>query len=101
MRYRAAPSGVTLSERNAAIIKGMLQRDDRQHDIAAWFGVNGGRIGEIASGTTFSGIPVAHREDLPPQGPYLSGRETAMLMQALAQARTALDRAEQFIKKGN
>jgi hypothetical protein len=28
----------------------MLARGDRQHDIALYFGVNGGRIGEIATG---------------------------------------------------
>ena len=28
----------------------MLARGDRQHDIASYFGVNGGRIGEIATG---------------------------------------------------
>lgn len=44
MRMRAEPSGISLTGTDAAIIKGMLLRGDRQHDIAAWFGVNGGRI---------------------------------------------------------
>ena len=47
---RASASGIRLNEGDAAIVKGMIGRGDRQHDIAAWFGVNGGRIGEIASG---------------------------------------------------
>jgi hypothetical protein len=42
MSRRAQPSGITLSVADAALIKGMLRRGDRQHDIAAWFGVNGG-----------------------------------------------------------
>lgn len=50
VKQKAPPSGIRLSERDAAIGKAMLARGDRQHDIAAWFGVNGGRVGEIASG---------------------------------------------------
>jgi hypothetical protein len=52
----------------------MLARGDRQHDIAAWFGVNAGRIAEIACGkfATMSAVPQGM---LPPTGPYLSGRE--------------------------
>jgi hypothetical protein len=50
MRRRAEPSGITLNETDAAVIKGMIARGDRLHDVAAWFGVNGGRIAEIASG---------------------------------------------------
>ena len=46
-RSRARASGVQLTVADAAQVKGMLLRGDRQHDIAAWFGVNGGRISEI------------------------------------------------------
>jgi hypothetical protein len=52
----------------------MLARGDRQHDIAAWFGVNGGRIAEIATGAKFSNVPVAAANTLPPPGPYPAGR---------------------------
>jgi len=45
---KAEASGVTLSYKDTQIVMGMLKRGDRQHDIAAYFGVNGGRIGEIA-----------------------------------------------------
>jgi len=98
MRYRAAPSGVTLDEDDAALVKGMLARGDRQHDIAAWFGVNGGRIGEVATERKFAHVDPAPITELPPPGPYLSGRAAAALTQALSQARYALDRAESFIK---
>lgn len=70
---RAARSGIHLDEADAAIVKGMIARGDRQHDIAAWFGVNGGRIGEISSGDNFRHV-VATTANLPPPGPYLSGR---------------------------
>jgi len=101
MRYRAEPSGVTLDEDDAAQVKGMLIRGDRQHDIAAWFGVNGGRIGEIAAGRKFVHVDAAPLAELPPPGPYPTGREAAALMQALAMARDALDRAEAFINRRN
>lgn len=66
---RAPPSGISLTEKDAAIIKGMLERGDRQHDVAAWFGVNGGRIAEIANGSRFPGVPPV-QNGLPPPGPY-------------------------------
>ena len=53
---RAINSGISLNEKDAGIVKGMLERGDRQHDIASWFGVNGGRIAEISVGKKFSYI---------------------------------------------
>jgi hypothetical protein len=91
------PSGIALDEADAALIKGMLARGDRQHDIAAWFGVNGGRIAEIATGRRFRSVSAAVAEALPPAGPYLSGRDTAVMLEALARARSALDHAEQLL----
>jgi len=67
----------------------MLARGDRQHDIAAWFGVNGGRIAEIATGATFGWIQKATM-DLPPQGPYPTGKQAAEAQAALDQALNAL-----------
>lgn len=98
MGLRAPPSGITLNEYDASIIKGMLARRDRQHDIAAWFGVNGGRIGEIATGLKFGFVAAAGANRLPPPGPYLSGRETAVLLDALTTAKNALSEAEKFIQ---
>lgn len=98
MKYRAPSSGVTLDVTDAAIAKGMLVRGDRQHDIAAWFGVNGGRIGEIASGRKFRKVAPAAEALLPPAGPYLSGKETMVALQALEEAKSALVRAERLLK---
>lgn len=61
----AQPSGIRLRDEDAALVKGMLARGDRQHDIAAWFGVNGGRIGEISTGAKFSDVKPADPADLP------------------------------------
>jgi hypothetical protein len=84
MGRRADPSGVTLDAADAAIAKGMLVRGDRQHDIAAWFGVNGGRIAEIATGAKFGSVVAA--SSLPPRGPYLSGREVHRLVTSASRA---------------
>jgi hypothetical protein len=65
---------MALNDAEIAIVKGMLIRRDRQHDIAAYFGVNGGRIGEISTGHTGANIAAAAQEDLPPAGPYMAGR---------------------------
>jgi hypothetical protein len=86
MVYRAEPSGIKLDNADAALVKGMLARGDRQHDIAAWFGVNGGRIAEIATGARFANV-AAQAADLPPPGPYLSGRQVQALVQRLMEAR--------------
>lgn len=97
-RHRAEPSGIHLSDEDAALIKGMLIRGDRQHDIAAWFGVNGGRIAEIATEITFTMVKPAPLESLPPRGPYPSGRIAHAAILALSDAKAALARAESLIR---
>lgn len=82
-KFVAPPSGNRLDEDDAAIVKGMLIRGDRQHDIAAWFGVNGGRIGEISTGAKFAEVKPVDQGELPPPGPYLSGRQSAELLALL------------------
>lgn len=72
MGTRAEPSGLVLTAEDAALIKGMIARGDRHHDIAAFFGQNSARIAEIKNGERFPDIPAANAEDLPPKGPYLT-----------------------------
>jgi hypothetical protein len=98
MAFRAPPSGVSIDCADAAIVKGMLLRGDRQHDIASWFGVNAGRIAEIATGHRFGFVQPASNNRLPPPGPYLSGKDTAIVLQALEQIREAMNRAEELIQ---
>lgn len=81
--FKAQSSGNRLDEEDAAIVKGMLARGDRQHDIAAWFGVNGGRIAEISTGAKFATVKAVEMAALPPQGPYLSGRQSSELLAKL------------------
>ena len=98
MRIRAKTSGVHLSSFDASLVKGMLDRGDRQHDIAAWFGVNGGRVAEIATGQTFEHVGKATPEELPPSGPYPSARETAVALAALEQADLAISNAKSLLQ---
>ena len=72
MATRAEPSGLALTKQDAALIRGMIARGDRHHDIAAFFGVNQGRIAEVREGSRFPGIPPTDADDLPPKGPYLT-----------------------------
>jgi hypothetical protein len=65
---RAAPSGNQLTNTSARLVLGMLARGDREHDIAAWFGVNQARVNDVKRGD-FGGISAAPEVDLPPSGP--------------------------------
>ncbi|OUU31043.1 MAG: hypothetical protein CBB97_00560 [Candidatus Endolissoclinum sp. TMED37] len=65
----------TLSNNDAAQIKGMLLRGDKPQDIAFWFGVNNGRISEIKGGVNFNYVAPAPPEKLPRKGPYPAVRE--------------------------
>ena len=67
---RAPSSGRVLNSADAALVKGMIDRGDRQHDIAAYFAVNGGRIGETSTGEKFASV-AAVTSGLPPSAPYL------------------------------
>jgi len=88
---RAESSGISLTEEDAAIVKGMLARGDRQHDIAAWFGVNGGRIGEISSGNKFEHVH-PQTDDLPPPGPYTSGKNIHEIKKKLLELKSSLSK---------
>jgi hypothetical protein len=77
----------------------MLARGDRQHDIAAWFGVNGGRIAEIATGKVHRNVQAAGKQKLPPPGPYLTGRDAHAAMFALEEASRTINAALSLIKE--
>jgi len=67
-RRRAQPGGIRFSADDAAIVKGMLERGDRQSAIAAYFGgINQGRVAEISTGQKFKEVPPALPDRLPPK----------------------------------
>lgn len=73
----------------------MLKRGDRQHDIAAYFGVNGGRIAEIAAGKNdYPNAQPANESELPPPGPYLTRYALNSVIQTLKDAIEAIEMAE-------
>ena len=82
-----------LNNQEISIVKGMLRRGDRQHDIAAYFGVNGGRIGEINTGQRGSEVSAADAQDLPPPGPYMAGRSALRARETLIALRELVDGA--------
>lgn len=47
---RANKSGFVLAPADIPIALAMVARGDRDHDIAAWFGVNPGRMKDLKNG---------------------------------------------------
>jgi hypothetical protein len=80
---RAAASGRFLSAEDAGIVKGMLARGDRQHDVAGFFGVNAGRIAEISNGAKFRDVQAADPSHLPEPGIFLSLPDRAAIAGAI------------------
>jgi hypothetical protein len=93
----ARPTAITNSA-DASIVKGMAARGDRQSDIAAWFGLNNGRINEVIKASTkharqFRDVAPAPLHALPPPGPYsyFTPRPGASLADQLQQALASQD----------
>jgi hypothetical protein len=64
----------------AALVKGMLARGDKQHDIAAYFGENAGRVIDVKFGEKYADVTAAPAERLRP--PYRAPAQ--MLIDATA-----------------
>ena len=62
------PRALSVSQEDARIILGMVARGDKNQDIAAWFGINQGRIPETKQGKYGNPQP-APTAELPPKGP--------------------------------
>jgi hypothetical protein len=60
---------MSITIEDAAVAKAMLLRGDKQHDIAAHFGVNPGRIAEIAKGARYPEVKPAPQGALPQRKP--------------------------------
>lgn len=74
--------------RETQIVKGMLSRGDKQHDIASYFGVNSGRVAEVA--TDQCDYPHAAPfppEKLPPPGPYIGAKAVFEIREIIEEAR--------------
>lgn len=92
---RAAASGQSLTYRDTRFVMGMLLRGDRQHDIAAYFGVNAGRIAEVATGDNeYPNAQPVPEEELPPPGPYLTKFALQSVIDALNESIAVIEMAE-------
>ena len=75
---------MSFTYKETRIVKGMLDRGDRQHDVASYFGVNGGRIGEVSTGKCdYPGAPPAMEGELPPPGPYVGAKTVFEIKEAI------------------
>lgn len=82
-----------LNNREMAIAKGMLLRGDKQHHIAAYFGVNGGRIADLSTGKQGAEVSAAPADELPPAGPYMAGRSALRARDTLIALRDLINDA--------
>ena len=58
---------MALTNRDVAVIAGMVGRGDKDHDIAAWFGENQARIAEAKNGA-YGPFLIDPEIELPPKG---------------------------------
>jgi hypothetical protein len=85
---------VSFSFRETQIVKGMLDRGDRQHDIASYFGVNGGRIAEISTGNCdYPTAQPCSEDKLPPSGPYVGAKTVFEIKESLLDAVALIEAA--------
>ena len=65
---------MALTNKDAQVVLGMVNRGDKHHDIAAWFGENPARVAEVIAGG-FGHPKPAEGSELPPKGsPGTKGR---------------------------
>jgi hypothetical protein len=89
-------SGYRVTDKDLPIILGMVARGDRNHNIAAWFGLNQGRIKGAKDG--MYGTPAAaHQGKLPPKGP--PGIKGRRLREASAQVLAALKKGSSGLQE--
>lgn len=82
------------NNRDTCIVKGMLIRGDRQHDIASYFGVNGGRVAEVKTeNDAFPSATPMEEDRLPPPGPYITKYAVQSVIETLQEAIDAIDMA--------
>lgn len=79
-------SGYSLTNHDASIVLGQIARGDREHDIAAWFGVNQGRIADVKEGK-WGSLTAAPETELPPKGaPGVKGRRLRAYVESAIEA---------------
>lgn len=95
-----------LTEEQVAIVKGLLARGEKQHDIAAYFGCNAGRIAEVATGQTHENVAAAKparlpaRDEMAPWGVIIADARRALRssLKAVNEALDKLEATEQWLR---
>ena len=86
---------MSLTHSETRYVKGMLARGDRQHDIASYFGLNSGRIAEVAAGNCdYPNAEPIKEGQLPPPGPYLTKYAVESVIESLNEAIKIIEIAE-------
>lgn len=88
-----------ITQEMVSMIKGMLNRGDKQQDIAACFGINSARVAEIKSGKKHAEVKAAPDEALPPVPPYPSPYDLWKAKNAIWAARVALEAVMDAVEK--
>lgn len=86
---RGRASGRRVQRADVPIILGMAARGDHDHNIAAWFGLNQGRIAEAKNGEHGQASP-APSHQLPSKGP--PGIKGRRLRDDVASVLTAMEK---------
>jgi len=90
-----------LNAEQAGIVKGLLARGEKQHDVAAFFGVNAGRIAEIAKGYKFADVVPPPKRELPTPAVVSLGYSSHVVLQALGIIEIAIQSARARILAGH
>lgn len=94
---RGKASGYTLTRSDAKIVLGMQAREDREHDIAAGFGVNQTRVAEVKGGKIGT-LEAAPAQELPPKGaPGVKGKRLRSAVDKALASLTTGDSGESAI----
>jgi hypothetical protein len=93
------PSSLTAEQ--AGIVKGLLARGEKQHDVAAFFGVNAGRVAEVAKGYKFADVPPSPKRELPTPAVVSLGYSSHVVLQALGIIEIAIQSARARILAGH
>lgn len=81
----------------AAIIKGLLARGEKQHHIAAFFSINAGRVAEVKSGERYAHVEAASEHRLPTSAEITGGYAIWSALNAIKRAQDALSEARTAI----
>ena len=90
-----------LTSNQAAIAKGLQARGEKQHDIAAYFGENSGRIADIVAGRKHPDVEATSPRALPSHDIIVQGGHDALVRahQAVRDAAAALADANRELEQ--